>query len=269
MRPFRRGNDTEQYSQNTSFEKVIRLYEFDRRLRILVWEAIEIIENALRCQIAYILSHRYGSHWHTKPEIFSKLPNGKNKSKTVDIVSDIAKQLNTKMACSEDYISAYKKKYSSPKLPPSWAAVNVLTFTNLSMICKCLRDEEDQQRIASVFLLDTEVFLSWLHSLSYLRNLCAHHMRLWDRRLSIQGMEYKHDGSGGGLWLSPAGAKVNKWAIYYHLCILNYFLQSLDRAEWFSAQFASLVDEYKSVIRFGKMGMPKNWGEEALWKKRN
>lgn len=49
---------------DVSFEDIIELYTFDRKLRLLIFDAVEKIEVALRTQIIYQWALTNGSHWH-------------------------------------------------------------------------------------------------------------------------------------------------------------------------------------------------------------
>lgn len=64
------GKYMDQFVAGTTWDCVYDLYKFDRKLRLLVFDAIERIEIALRTQVSYQSSHKYGSHWQNMPEIF-------------------------------------------------------------------------------------------------------------------------------------------------------------------------------------------------------
>jgi len=55
-----------------SFENVWELYQFDKNLRLLVSDAIESIEVALRTSLSNIISLRYGPLWYMEQEAFKK-----------------------------------------------------------------------------------------------------------------------------------------------------------------------------------------------------
>jgi abortive infection bacteriophage resistance protein len=63
--------------------------------------------------------------------------------------------------------------------------LEISSFGNLSNIYKNLRPGQDRRAIANYFGLDDSTFSSWLHSFTYVRNLCAHHSRFWNKRLGI------------------------------------------------------------------------------------
>lgn len=79
---------------------MIDLYRFDRKLRLLIFDAIERIEIGLRTQLIYQLSQKYGSHWHTKKSIFKDISyTDKKTGKTVtkDIYSEINKHIEEQL----------------------------------------------------------------------------------------------------------------------------------------------------------------------------
>lgn len=65
------GEILDSFREGVTWDMVYNLYIFDRKLRLLVFDAIERLEVAIRAQITYQLSHKYGSHWQDRPEIFT------------------------------------------------------------------------------------------------------------------------------------------------------------------------------------------------------
>ena len=57
--PFKKSDDT--YVEGTSFEQVFNIYEFDRKLRRIIFSAIEEIEVFTRAAFAYFHAHKYGA----------------------------------------------------------------------------------------------------------------------------------------------------------------------------------------------------------------
>lgn len=184
------GKILDSFRDGVTWEMVYNLYVFDRKLRLLVFDAIERLEVAIRAQIIYQLSHKYGSHWQDRPEIFTPsqtitLRDGRTVIKDVygDIQKHIREQLHSKKA--EGFIQHYSNKYDTPQNPPSWMSVEVMYFNHLSCICNGLKHRADINGIASYFALPPTTFCSWLHTINYVRNICAHHARLWNRHMNI------------------------------------------------------------------------------------
>ena len=129
------GIVTDYFIKGTIWDDIWNLYKFDRKLRLLVFDAIERIEISLRTQIIYQLSHKYGPHWQNDNNIFKTTANsktGKIYSVYNDIQTHITEQLNANRKIQ--FIDHYLKKYNNPQTPPSWMSVELLYFSELSKI---------------------------------------------------------------------------------------------------------------------------------------
>ena len=180
----------DKFKKGTTWEMIHQLYVFDRKLRILVFDAIERLEIAIRTQIIYQLSLKYGSHWQDDPSIFNP-PTSKTlrdgRTVTFDAYGEIQKHIKEQLQNNkaEVFIKHYRNKYNHPENPPSWMSVEVMYFNHLSRICTGLKKRADVNDIASYFALPPQTFCSWLHTMNYIRNICAHHARLWNRDMNI------------------------------------------------------------------------------------
>lgn len=136
-------------------------------------------------------------------------------------------------------------------------------FNHLSRICMGLKNRADVSSIASYFGLPPRTYCSWLHAINYVRNICAHHARLWNRDMSI--VPEKLAFSKKLKWLKePNKARLKKF--YYTACILNYMLQTVNPTSPFKKRLIALLDEYKEVVSLSSMGFPKDWKDEEMWK---
>lgn len=268
MFPFKKnvgGHIVDEFRYGTTWKDIYNLYVFDRNLRLLVFDAIEKIEVAVRCQIVYQLSHRYGSHWQDNPDIFKEPQNrvlSDGTTQTIDVFHEIqnhiTEQLHNNKA--EIFIKHYVQTYDEPVNPPSWMCVEVMYFNHLSRICNYLKNRSDVVGIASYFHLPPKTFNSWLHTINYVRNICAHHARLWNRDFNI--VPEKLDFSKTRVWISnPETAKRGK--LYYFMCMLNYILQTINPGTSLTQRLKGLIAEYHPKI--SAMGFPENWEAEKIW----
>lgn len=270
MLPYKQGEHDvilDIFRKNITWDMVYNLYVFDRKLRLLVFDAIERLEIAIRAQIIYQLSIKYGSHWQDdknifKPPIIKALQDGN--SITVDVYSNIQKHINEQLHNNkaEVFIKHYANKYNNPKNPPSWMCVEIMYFHHLSQICTGLKKRADRNGIASYFALPPETFCSWLHTINYVRNICAHHARLWNRNMNIvpEKMEFSKKLD----WISNP-ATVQRSKLYYFLCILNYLLQTANPTSPFKKRLKKLLEEKKDVVFLSAMGFPQGWENEKIW----
>src|SRR5262249_35438406 len=84
----------------------------------------------------------------------------------------------------EEFVNHFRAKYDSEPYLPLWMVTELLSLGSVSMMYKGFRHNL-QKRIADRFGVPEGSFKTWLHTLSYVRNSCAHHNRLWNRQLAI------------------------------------------------------------------------------------
>ena len=146
-------------------------------------------------------------------------------------------------------------------------SIELLTIGQLSRLYSGLKENSDKNDISSYFGLHHGMFQSWFHALTYARNICAHHSRLWNRDFAIQA-----DIPKKFLPLPWIGLKNNNnRRCFYLLCILKYFLQTVNPQGHFKQRLLDLLAAHANVpIRF--LGIPTdaqgnlvNWQAEPLW----
>ena len=156
--------------------------------------------------------------------------------------------------------------YHTPANPPAWMCLELLTIGELSHLYRGLKDNADKKRIADYFGVHHTVFTSWLHSLTYVRNICAHHSRLWNRDLAIEpDVLLKPQGK----WISRAFQ--NNKRVFYFLCVLRYLLIRANpgnsiktKLENLFAAFSGVPIQYLGIPSDGK-GNLLDWKNEPLW----
>jgi abortive infection bacteriophage resistance protein len=263
-------NIKDRFNEGVDFDQILDTYRFDRELRLLVFDCIERIEVAIRSQITQILAHNYNSsHWQDNPLVF--LPPYKDNrtglmtSPYSDLQQIIQKSCTAKHP--EVFIKHYKEKYSTPTNPPSWMCMELLTIGELSRLYMGLKHNKDKNEIAKFFGLHQTVFTSWLHTLAYVRNICAHHARLWNREFAIKPeilLKPKNE------WIDTEYN--NNKRTFYFLCTLKYLLWEANSYNSFTTKLEALFAKYPNVpIKF--LGIPSNgagsileWQEEPLWR---
>lgn len=255
------------FVHGATFDDVFDLYCFDYELRMLVFAAIGKIEISLRAQIVSILSLKYGSHWMDRDEIFRqarKVETKRGREHTVDVYAELQEHIKSQMATSNElFIAHYKRKYRTPGHPPSWMIAETMYFKQFSLVCSNLRDDRDEFVIANYYRLPRGVFPSWLHSLNNVRNICAHHARLWDRDMSIGPVKYMSN-NANAKWLSEP-KNIENTKVYYTMCILQYLLCKVDPDFGLKEKFDDLLKKHVAVD-VKRMGFYEGWEKEPLWK---
>jgi abortive infection bacteriophage resistance protein len=172
----------------------------------------------------------------------------------------------------EEFILAFRKKYSDP-YPPCWMIMEIASFGQISTLYSDMRGGKSKRAIAKHFGLDDNTFASWLHCIVYLRNLCAHHSRFWNRKF---GVSPQIPNSPMKPWLSSETMKTIKGSnsgksnnrAFYMLSILLYLLQTVNPNSTVKQKFLSLKCKYPN-IDLSAMGFPELFEREDLWKREN
>jgi len=257
--PFQIDRNTHQFATGATFDKVLDLYVFDRALRLHVFDSIERIEVAIRTQIVQQMATKHGSHWHEKQVLFKPSPYGKPSTFGI-LEKEVTAICNGRR--NEVFIQHYMKNYKDPAFPASWMCFETLTMGMLSRIYQALADNDDRRGIASHFKLPHQVLESWLHTLSYIRNVCAHHSRLWNRELGVAPNVLHRKAKNIGPWIAYPYPANNR--MYYALCCIRYLIQSINPNGSFSTRTKALITKHTPLPGIG-MGIMPGWEKEPLW----
>lgn len=251
--PFQDNNNPQHpFIQKISFEQVIDLYVFDRRLRLLIFDGLEKIEIALRTKIIYHFALNYGSHWHENAALYRDTP------RFINDISMLYKEVNRS---TETFIKHYKNKYNDPENPPAWMSLEVATLGLLSKLFSNLKKGTEKKIITTGFgLHKPEILESWMHTFAHLRNICAHHGRIWNRRLTTMP---KIPVNPTNPFLKNTILYPNK--LYATLCCMNYVLQIISPDNNFTSRLKNLMQNC-NLVNLKEMGFPKDWETEPIWK---
>lgn len=248
------------FKAGARFEDAFRLYCFDRHLRKLIVAELEKVEVAIRSKLIYTLSHKYGPFWYNSPAIFNH---------PAAHAAMLAKINEEYTRSDEKFIQEFRLKYSDP-LPPSRMMLELTSFGTLSQIYRNLKHQRDRRNIANYFCLDDTTFGSWLHTIVYIRNVCAHHARLWNRVFRIAP---RIPLTTSKPWITittlpnpiPGQPLVSlKDRTYFLLSMIAYLLGTIDPANTFKNKLNQLLATYPSVD-IAAMGFPAGWANEPLW----
>jgi abortive infection bacteriophage resistance protein len=253
--PFREvnlsGEKMSQFVAGTSFYEVLALYEFDRRLRLVVMDAIERVEVAIRTQVTYCLAHEHGPFAHVDPSIFHRGFDH------VDLIAKLEKETRNS---SDQFIAHYKNKYLGFPTIPIWMLTEVMSLGALSRLYRGLRRNADKQAISTRFDIHQRRLGDWLHVLTYVRNVCAHHGRLWNRQLAIRAEKTKDLD-----WLPPKTPRRDR--IFYVLLILRGLMRTTKNGGDWVNEVENLVRPFVADRRHRlSMGFPENWTTHPLWR---
>jgi abortive infection bacteriophage resistance protein len=250
--PFQNNqNPDHPFNTVVSFEDIIELYVFDRKLRLLLFDALEKVEISFRTKIIYQYSIVEGSHWHLKPELY------RDTIRFVNHIDSLQKEINRS---NETFIGHYNNKYTHPSAPPCWMSLEVSSMGLLSKIFQNLQKGKEKETITSYFgINDISILENWMHCFSNLRNICAHHGRVWNRRLTF----IKLPTNPAYLFISNRKVYTNK--LYATLCCIEYILKIISPNTTFTTRLKELMQNCP-LKQEKEMGFPPDWKNELFWK---
>ncbi len=252
--PFEADHATHQFKAGTSFDGVLDRYVFDRELRLLLIDAIERVEVALRTQFCYQMGHRYGPHVLLDASLFQPIA-GKSW-----VYQDSCRQLQREAADSKEAFMQHLVGKYSESLPPVWATVEIMTLGQLSKWYANLKNSADRNLVARYFDLDEVNLVSFMHHLATVRNLCAHHSRVWNREFTFTFKLPRHRPKAILGSLNPAAPK----KLYNTLVLLAYFLDCISPGHQWRQRLVALLA--KHVIPKADLGFPARWQQLPLWR---
>ncbi|MDD2711079.1 MAG: Abi family protein [Verrucomicrobiae bacterium] len=242
--------NSDQFLPGTTFDQLWGLYCFDRQLRLLVMEAVKRLEVSVRSHWAYVLAHAHGIQAYENPQVFHNPQRHHN----------ALARLDEELERSEEvFVAHHRKKYGMNR-PPIWAACEIMSFGLLSRFYENIRRDRDRKEIARAFGLFQENLKSLLEHAVYVRNLCAHHARLWNRRFTVTVSLPSHQPAAAVASLHPKEDRL----IYNTLVLLAHIVDVVEpRNHWAHRLLALLRAQIFPVTRH--MGFPDDWQSRPIW----
>lgn len=234
----------------TTFEDALSLYVCDRQLRLHVMDAIERVEVSFRGAWAHHLAMRYGPHGYLDANLYAR----------ADYYAKALTSLLDEITKSKDtFIVHYKTKYDDPPQPPIWMIAEILSLGQLSKWYGNLKHRSDRQAIAKAFGLDEKVMVSLVHHIAYVRNICAHHGRLWNKQFIVT-MSVPNS----PLALKLAMNGIEKRRLYNSLVALGYLIKIVAPDSEWRQNLIALLDSCE-LADTRDMGFPENWRTLPFW----
>lgn len=230
----RNGN----YYANTSFEQLVQLYEFNTSFRHLLFAQIEQVEVALRCRLANYFSVVYGVTGYLNSANFA------NEKFHAQFITEMQAEISRNRRAP--FVSNFQANYENGLLP-LYALVEIFRFGTLSKFYKNMKNS-DKKAIAGQYGIPYFYFESWIESIAYVRNICAHYGRLYNAKLTKTPKLYRTETS----------RDISNARIFGVLCCMKYL--SRDYADWqdFVKHLSELIEHYPAV-NIQTMGFPDDW----------
>jgi abortive infection bacteriophage resistance protein len=270
------------YRAGTRIQDAFALVEFDRNLRMLVLEATERIEIALRMRLGYVIGEA-SAFAHENADTF--LPAFSDKGSYPDVPAStlhVARSLfpssfrskhemwlervseRQRGASDESFVAHFTKKYDNRL--PVWALTEILEMGHLSRLYGGLNPHFAMQ-VADAFHVPTKkIMVSWFASLNYTRNVSAHHARLYNRKLQAAPARPKI-GMVPSLDHLTSDEMPKAFGVYNVLAVMAYLLSTIDPGSSWPARVVQLADSFPSIqgMDIGVVGFPVTWRSQSLW----
>lgn len=249
---------------DTWFEDIIDRYNFDRQLRLILFDAIERIEIALRTKLIYHFSVSYGGLWYLDSALFDnrtvKFNDGTVKSIHQNILDDLRKEFSRSQ---EIFIQDHRNRFPN-RDADAWKTLEVASLGTLSKLYKTLKHQlPEKSAIAKEMGLNLHSELSsWLEAITYVRNIVAHHSRLWSRNMVKKPAEILNNPTGR--WfvhpLNPVQAKKP----FLIISCMVYLCDMVTPRNRIKSKIHELI-KLNPTIPIYKLGFFNNWVKEPVW----
>lgn len=247
------------FSADASFEQVDAAHLFDVSLRGYFDQALEVVEIDLRAAIASRFGQRYQAFGHCDASSFHSVEahgGGFRHSAWME------RSREETMRSRELFVQHFAATYREYPDLPIWMLTEVLSFGALSKMFAGMH-RVDQREIAFRYGLQPQFFESWLHHFVYVRNICAHHGRVWDRLWSVKPRLPPHSG-----WQSPL-VPTNERP-YATLVMLGHMLRRVRVRAQFANAWAAGVSDLLARLpaapeAASRLGLPSDWCSHRFW----
>ena len=230
----------EMYAEGTTFNNMYRTYEFDRKLRHLLYLTIEEIEIMLRAQLSYYHAHKYGPLGYEDENNYNKRHN--HELFKEKIASDIEQNKNKPTV--KHHNEVYGGKF------PIWVVIELFTVGQLSIFYSDMKRADAKEFAFNLYSTTETNVKSWLRCFTDIRNYCAHYSRLYNVVFPSQPV-------------TPLKFPYTlKRRIFDYILVLKFLYY--DPVRWsseFLTPLFALVEEYKDSIDLSLAGFPENWEE--------
>jgi len=241
---------TKVFPDGYRFEQIVCRCEFDRELRAITMAAIERLEIAVRVAMSNYLSLKHSPHWFLNGNLFRQ----GHRQGPADLVTKIESEVDR--ARDKAFVKHYFSRYNDPHLPPSWSVCECVTFGLWSRTYQLLKNPDDRKAISRRFSVEpTEVFESWIHTLTVVRNMVAHNGQLLRVKLGVAPRDYR-----------KAGIRFSDSKSFYAVAtVINFLLNETGLPQEWVGQLHGLFAKYPE-IDLAEIGFPPDWSKQQGWR---
>lgn len=251
---FHRKLADDSFEPVTRFDVAWEQYIFDRKLRLLLMDVIERVEVGPRTQFSFHHAQAHGAFGYaTEATALPKLPPDKRRALLLRISDEVERS-------KEQFVLHFAQKCGdSHDHLPIWMATEIMSFGCVLSLWQA-SSKIVKNRVAATFGVSDEVLRTWFWTLNEVRNICAHHGRLWNRDLgnkpTIPHAKHHPD------WHAPVAIPSHR--VFAALTICAYSLARLAPSSHWQERVRKLLNEHPKIPT-KNIGFPDEWLKSPLW----
>ncbi len=246
--------NSHKFQENTYFETVIDRYNFDRHLRLILFDAIERIEIALRTKMIYYLSQSFGGLWYLNYSLVS------NHAIHEKALIDLKREFNRSQ---EIFIKDQKRRFPSEETD-AWKILEIASMGTLSKIYKNIHHQlPEKALVANSMGLNLHSELSsWLEAITYVRNIIAHHSKLWNSTMVKKPIFSLNNPIGN--WFNDELIDVQEKKPFLIISTMLYLCDEVTPSHQIRKKILDLFLNNPNIPIY-KMGFLNHWEQQPIW----
>ncbi len=226
------------YEEGTTFEKIMQIYEMDRKLRSVLIAALEEIEIALRASVSNYHALKYGALGYLNPNTFDRSHNHQSFISRVNHLIDCGEE--------REFVRHYNSKYGGKF--PLWVVMELFSFGTLAFFYKDMHTTDKKTLANEYYGCSPSEMDNWIFCLNELRNYCAHYNRLYGNHFPV-------------LPKTPKNFEPElKDDVFGYLIVMKQLYHNHENwNERVVKPISRMLKKNSQVIRLSDIGFPDDW----------
>lgn len=244
-----RKNDV--FFKSSTFQNIVDIYNFDHEFRHIILQYLEVIEVQMKSVYAYEFTKVHGSVGYLDDSFFT------DKNKHKEIMNKVNQQ-KTKRLSHEAYLKHFVNELHQDI--PLWAAVDLFTISDISFLYS-ISEQSIKLAVACAFNLTmnkgSSILESYMHSMTIIRNLCAHGSRIYNRLFEQKPSLNKREKN---LLIKNNEGKLDNAHFYGFLLIMKRIIPA-DKFSEMKKSIIALTQKYP-FVRMDYYGFRSDWQQK-------
>lgn len=226
------------YEDGTTFEKILQIYEMDRKLRSILLAALEEVEITLRAAISNYHALKYGALGYLNPSTFDRPHNHQSFISRIKFLIESNEE--------REFVKHYNTKYDGKF--PLWVVMELFSFGTLAFFYKDMQNADKKALANDFFKCSASEMDNWIFCLNELRNYCAHYNRLYGNHFPVMPR-------------TPRGFEPElENDVFGYIIVLKQLYH--DRSNWNECvvkPISRLLRKNSDAARLSDLGFPEGW----------